>query len=78
MGNEDEQDIGVFFPFSLFLCTQRLPEVDAALWYGGTKAQKYEVKKFFKSKGNWGNGKKGKELNDLAQYWAKLNAIFGV
>jgi hypothetical protein len=52
--------------------------VDAALWYGGTKAQKYEVKKFFKSKGNWGNGKKGKELNDLAQYWAKLNAIFGV
>jgi hypothetical protein len=41
--------ISFFFP--LFPCVQRFSEVDAALWYGGTRAQKYEVKKFFKSKG---------------------------
>ncbi len=48
-----------FFFFSLlFLCVRRFPEVDAALWYGDTRAQKYEVKKFSRAKENRGSRRK--------------------
>jgi hypothetical protein len=32
--------------------------VDAALWYGDTRAQKYEVKKFSRAKENRGSRRK--------------------
>jgi hypothetical protein len=38
--------------------------VDAALWYRGTRAQKYKVKNFSRAKENRGNGKK-KEENSM-------------
>jgi hypothetical protein len=42
--------------------------VDAALWYWGTRAQKYAVKKFFLEQRKYrGNRERGGELNDPAQ-----------
>jgi hypothetical protein len=47
----------------------------------GTEVQgckKYEVKKFSGAKEKRGLGRKGSELNDLAQNWAFLSAVFGL
>ncbi len=52
--------------------------MDAALWYVGKTAQKYEVKIFQQQKKSRGNRKLRKELNELAQFWAILNAVSGV
>ncbi len=53
--------------------------MDAALWYGGTMTQKIRGEKIFQEqRKDRSNGKIRKELNDLAQYWAILSAVFGV
>jgi hypothetical protein len=82
MGIGNKWEIGgffFFFVFPLFLCVQEFPKVDAALWYGGTMTQKIRGEKIFQEqRKDRSNGKIRKELNDLAQYWAILSAVFGV
>ncbi len=48
---------------SLFLGMQPFPEVGTALWYEGTRAEKYEVKSSSRPEENRGNEKEEEEYS---------------
>ncbi len=68
-----------FLSFPYFFVFMSFLKVDAALWYRGTMVQKIQGEiSFQEQRKSRSNGKIRKALNELALYWAILNAVLGV